>query len=80
VDEEGAGDGSAVLAVLEAGRRIRTGQQHAHRPHEPFAALNELGISIGGPPFDCTAARATLRARVTLAVLDLRHAVTRLRG
>ncbi len=36
-------------AVLEAGRRIRTGQQHAHRPHEPFAAVNELGISIGWP-------------------------------
>jgi hypothetical protein len=78
LDEDDAADGSAAIDVLDAVRRIRTGQQHAHRSHEAFAALNELGV--GGPPFDWTAAWSTVRERVTLAVLHLRAAVAHLPG
>jgi hypothetical protein len=76
LDENDTADASAAIDVLEAVRRIRTGQQHAHRSHEALAALNEFGVV--GPPFDWTAAWSTIRERVTIAVLDLRDAVARL--
>lgn len=78
LDEDDAGDADSALAVLDAVRRVRNGQQHADRSHVAFAALNELGI--GGPPFDWTAAWSTIRERVTAALLDLRDAVARLRS
>jgi hypothetical protein len=78
LDVDDAADAGSALAVLDAVRRIRTGQQHAHRAHEAIAALNELGVA--GPPFDWTAAWSAIRDRVTLAVLDLRAAVAHLPG
>jgi hypothetical protein len=76
LNEDDAADASAAIDVLDAVRRIRTGQQHAHRSHEAFAALNVFGVV--GPPFDWTAAWSTVRGRITVAVLDLRDAVARL--
>ncbi|SNR82080.1 hypothetical protein SAMN04488107_0043 [Geodermatophilus saharensis] len=78
LDEDDAGDTSPALKVLEAVRRTRTGQQHAHQAHDAIAALNELGVA--GPPCDWTAAWSVMRDRVTLAVLDLRAAVAHLPG
>ncbi|SDF30042.1 hypothetical protein SAMN05660662_1784 [Blastococcus aurantiacus] len=74
--EDEVADARTALDVLDAVRRIRSGQQHAHKFHEAVEALNGLGIS--GPPFDWSTAWSTLRERVTVAVLDLRDAVSRL--
>lgn len=76
LDEDGMADARGALDVLDAVRRIRTGQQHAHRSHAVITALSELGVA--GPPFDWASAWSTLRERVTLAVLDLQTAVARL--